>query len=262
MGGPEKRAARRRRALEQTAFLWLLVRSRWKPWFPALVVVGLLAGAGLLWVGASSSRAGTSEVFTALLLPAGLLLHVVLKFWIAGEAAHAMTTQRREGSLELLFTTPLTAREVVRAQFRALRRQFGVPVLAVGLATLAGGWAYASQTDDDSGAMAMTAAVAVTAALFADGCVLVWLGTWLGLSGKKLRNAPGNTAFRVLVLPWILLLVMLPAATHSLGPWPDPLILWAVVGFGSDLFWWQYARSRLASEFRTAVARAAGYESA
>lgn len=259
MGGPEKRAARRRRALEPTAFLWLLVRSRWKPWFPTLVFGGLLPSAALLWAGATSARAGTSDIFTALLMPMGLLLHVALKFWIAGEAAHAMTTQRREGALELLFTTPLTFRDVIQAQFRALRRQFGVPVLAVSLATLAGGWAYANLGLDDTGGRAIAVAVAVTAALFADAYVLVWLGTWLGLSGKKLRNAPGNTAFRVLVLPWILLLVMLPAAIHSVGPWPDPLILWAVVGFGSDFFWWQYARSRLGSQFRAEVARAAGY---
>ena len=259
LGRPERRAARRTAALDRNAFLWLLVRQRWKPLFPFLFVAALLGLLALLWQTNAAVAGSSHAAFFSGFVSIALILHVVLKFWIASEVAYAMTTQRRQGTLELLLTTPLAVRDVVRAQFLAIRRQFGWPLLAVAAVTLGGALLYSLNPDAEGGAAAVGAAVGATLALGADTLTVVYLGTWLGIASRKPQHAAGNTAFRALVLPWLILLFVTPTVIRSGEPFESFFILWALVGFGFDLLWWQHARRQLATRFRAEVARAAGH---
>lgn len=261
MGRPGRRAARRTAALERTAFLWLLVRRRWKPLFPALLV-GVVVGLTVVGWGVSGAMMGLSrEGFYPGFLALMLLAHVLLKFWIASEVVKGMTTQRLDGTIELLLTTPLTVRDVVRAQFLAVWRQFGWPLLVVGGLTLGGGLLYALDPEAQGGRAAVGAAVGATLALGLDTVTLVYLGTWLGLASRNPHQAAGSTAFRALVVPWLLLIFMLPTLMRSYNSEPFAIFFafWAVVGFGSDLFWGWYGRRQLADRFRAEAARATGH---
>jgi len=260
MGGPEARAARRTATLERTAFLWLLVRRRWKPLFPALFVLAVLGLLAVSWA-VSGAMVGLSRAdFYPGFLALTLLTHVLLKFWIVSEVVKGMATQRLEGTLELLLTTPLTVRDVVRAQFLAIRRQFGWPLLVVGGLTLGGALLFALDPEAQGGATAVGAAVGATLALGLDTVTLVYLGTWLGLASRKPHQAAGSTAFRALVVPWLLLLLMMPTLMRPLHTEPFAALfsLWVVVGFGSDLLWGWYGWRQLFDRFRTEAARAAG----
>lgn len=252
LGRPAARAARRRALLDRNPFLWLIARQRWKPYLVLMLPALVAAFIGLTWW----VEGGYHPPWDLALL-LGAALHLLLKFWVAGEAAAALVTHRRQGAFELLLSTPLTVQDILRAQFQAWRRVFGPALVATSLLTvgipllawvLRFGWR--------AGGRLSIPFVAATAALWADAYTLVWLASWRALAARRYHHAAGSAVFRVLVIPWLILLVLLPTVEYwSSGP-PERvwLFLWAVIGFGSDFLWTVYARGRLLIDFRAAAA--------
>jgi hypothetical protein len=58
----------------------------------------------------------------------GVLFTLLLYLWAASQAGRFFVEARRSGLLELLLTTPLNDRQIVRGQWRGLLRMFGLPV--------------------------------------------------------------------------------------------------------------------------------------
>jgi len=250
LGRPAARAALRRALLDRNPFFWLIARQRWKPYLPLLMPGLVVALFGLAWW---LEGGGNPPWELAWVL--GPALHLLLKFWVAGEAAAALVTHRRQGAFELLLSTPLTVQDIIQAQFLAWRRVFGPALLATSLLTL--GLPLMTVVidpdwDHEELALLWAIAVAATAALWADTYTLVWLASWRALAARRYHQAAGSAAFRVLFVPWLILLVLLPNVRFS-GHW-EPLFLWALIGFLSDLLWTVYARDRLLSDFRAAAA--------
>lgn len=243
LGSPATRAARRQRLLERGAFFWLVARHRWKPLLPHLILGFLL---GVLVLGWWIEGGRTPPLPLSLIL--GGTLHLLLKFLVAGEAAGALADHRSAGTLEVLLSTPLTVRDILRSQFRAGRWQFGTPLLIAATLTVgfpvALAWGEGAALDRRALAIALLA----TAALFADAFTLVWLASWRAIAARRVRHAAGSAVFRVLLLPWLVLLACGPFV--GLGSFDEALAFWAVLGFLSDFIWWQWARSQLLSRFR------------
>jgi len=61
----------------------------------------------------------------------GIVLNLALKIWFATEAGRQIAEDRKRGALELLLSTPLTVRDILRGQLLALRRQFLGPLVTV-----------------------------------------------------------------------------------------------------------------------------------
>jgi hypothetical protein len=57
----------------------------------------------------------------------GVLFTLLLYLWAASQAGRFFVEARRSGLLELLLTTPLNDRQIVRGQWRGLLRMFGLP---------------------------------------------------------------------------------------------------------------------------------------
>jgi len=66
----------------------------------------------------------------SLSLTTALMLNSVLKLWIASKRQR-LAEEQQMGSLELLLSTPLSTRAIVRGQFLALKRQFLMPLAVV-----------------------------------------------------------------------------------------------------------------------------------
>lgn len=247
-GSPTRRADRRRRLLERGAFFWLIARHRWKPLLPLALVFCLLAllGAGWWW-----ERGAAPPLPLVMIL--GVTLHLLLKFWVGGEAAAAIVTHRRQGTLELLLSTPLTVRDIMQAQFRALRWQFGWPLAITAALTLGCVPLVAWLEGEPPDGYALAVGGLAVAALLADAFTLVWLASWRAIVARRLQHAAGSAVFRVLVIPWIVLLVAIPSF-HA-GGMTGALALWALIGFISDFCWWQWARQQLFENFRAAAER-------
>ena len=249
-GRAEVRKAHRARLLDINPFLWLAGRERWKPVYVWLYL-GAVA-ATWLWGWFNYEHIMFDKDVT---LGTALLFQTFLKLWVVSEACARLAEDRRIGALELLLSTPLTTREMLRGQWLALRRQFAKPLAVI----LVVEFLLLRQP--------FTARLVVInlLMLLADVVTLGWVGMWLGLTSRNLNRAIVGTIGRVLVLPWGVYCAAI-LAFEGLGRFSGGglfhagehfrLYCWFGVGLANNcLFglWW--ARRHLLNDFREAAAR-------
>ncbi|MBI3191134.1 MAG: ABC transporter permease subunit, partial [Pedosphaera parvula] len=237
------RREHRRRLLDRNPFLWLTARDRWKPayvwgFLGAMIVIFLLAW----W---HYQRIMLDEAVVGWFV---MLTQTALKVWIAGEACFQLALDRRAGTLELLLSTPLTPREIVRGQWLALRRQFAVPILIL----------FALELLILPKSLGWPLTIVNQLVFVADAFALGWAGMWFGLTARSTSQALTKTVLLLLALPWGLTLGGELLWDLFRSPYPFHassrdvvIIFWLVSGLAVDLvvgFLW--ARSRLASRFR------------
>jgi ABC-type transport system involved in multi-copper enzyme maturation permease subunit len=125
---PDTRGQEGRKWLEQNPFLWLALQgeeaSRGRVW----VFVGPLL---VFWAIAVlnfglDTMADEASVGTWM-----LLMNTPLKIWIAAEACRRFSEDRAGNAFELLLSTPLDGRQIIRGQWLALRAQFAAPLVVV-----------------------------------------------------------------------------------------------------------------------------------
>src|SRR5258706_536088 len=197
-GGAAKRKAFRKRLLDINAFYWLASRASRKP---ALVWVclGLVA---LWWLfvcwGLRFDWFEETLAFTT-----ALLLNTLLKLWIAIEAGHRLAEDQKVGALELLLSTPLGARDIVRGQLLALRRPFLGPLLltlAVSLILTVAVARHGSQNHS----LSLAFGIASLILLLSDIAALFWVAMAAALTARSANHASISTIARVLILPRVL----------------------------------------------------------
>jgi ABC-type Na+ efflux pump permease subunit len=192
-----------------------------------------------------------------------LILNLIIKVWFALEAGRPLAEDRKQGALEMLLSTPLTVKDILRGQLLALLRQFQGPVAVVLLVFLLFMILGASDTISLQEAADRSLWVLVWAAalvmLLADLAALHWLGMWQGLTAKNATRAAAANLGCILLLPWaVVTLGMLAAALV----WPNAddrqvmsffLASWFVLSLGADLGFGVWARHRLLTGFRIAA---------
>ncbi|MEO5804037.1 MAG: ABC transporter permease subunit, partial [Verrucomicrobiota bacterium] len=114
----------RAQALEINPFFWLTLRGREKLNHAWGFVIAII----MIWF-LGFSGAGNIMLDYDLLFPTLLFIHAFLKIWVTSEACTRLVEDRRSGALELLLSTPLDVKEIIRGQHLALRRQFAAPFL-------------------------------------------------------------------------------------------------------------------------------------
>jgi hypothetical protein len=122
-GGARRRLRLRRKLIGQQPVAWLVCRERWQSlglWVLAILLVG-----GFASVLIGTDATGIWMVWSWI----GGLFCLLLYLWAASQACRFPLEARRSGLLELLLATPLTERQIVAGQWRALVRMFGLPVL-------------------------------------------------------------------------------------------------------------------------------------
>lgn len=266
LGPPGWRKAHREQWLAINPFLWTLIRARWQPALPWLALLGCAVGWLVCWAFKGQYWLSTGTyIFTALSLGA------FFKFWVASEAGRWLGDHRRSGTLELLLVTPLREEQIVRAHWRALRRVFLLPLLAIMaidslfmLLDYVEGLSYRAS----SGFYLWPAGLAVFAL---DFMAIPWVAMWLSLKTGKSHRALLSTVVRILVLPWVLHCVVLLAVecaawlfhTGSRN-WSDDelIILWTSLSLANSALHWVWAQRQLQSQFRTVATQPAGHATA
>jgi len=247
-GPAEERKRHRTRLLNINPFLWLASRERWKHsyvWLYVAAVSGVW-----LW---SWFRHGDLMLDRKTLVPSVLLFHAFLKLWIISEACTRLAEERRIGALELLLSTPLSVREILRGQWLALQRQFALPLGVVLVAEF-----LLLRHQFTTPLVLMNLAI-----LLADVLALGWVGMWLALTARSLNRAILGTVGRVLILPWGAFYATM-LGLDVLGRWSgrgpfEPsddfnMYCWFGLGLANNcLFgiWW--ARRHLLHDFRVAA---------
>jgi hypothetical protein len=113
---------------------------------------------------------------------------------------------RRNGSLELLLCSPLLNADLIKAQWRALRRIFLWPlvvflllrVITLPLVPFSRGEPPGVGNLMETGFLGV---FFLTISLFADILAVGWFGMWLALTMRRPALAPALTILFVLVLP-------------------------------------------------------------
>jgi hypothetical protein len=252
-GNSAERLSFRRKLLDVNAFLWLAARDRLKPTY-VWAILGLL-GCGWVW---GLTKFGREWLNSLVLTLTGVVLNVVIKTWFAAEAGRQLAEDRRRGALELLLSTPLTVRHILRGQLLALQRQFLGPivtVLVVGcLLMLAGRREFIDSDGMRSfyflfwiGGMLM---------LVADLIALYWVGMWQALTAKNPNRAASASVAQILILPgiaWAGIILLVFLTTFRGAETPSEkfyLLLWFGLGLAADIAFGLWARQRLLAEFR------------
>jgi hypothetical protein len=243
-GPKRKQGLFRRRLLDANAFYWLAARARLKPahvWtFLALMGAWWLIG----WI--SSGQVWFDPSVT---LVAGLMLNCTLKTWTAIEAGQRLAEDKKSGAFELLLTTPLKVRDILRGQWLALRRQFAGPLVAV-IVVL---FLFMRQGSRRAGGQESGFWFAGMVMLVADMIAISWVAMYMALISSSHNYATLRAMLRVLILPWTVFglvvvaghiyyevvrgLVWSPSGKFYIG-------LWCGLGIVADLFfgltaWWR-----------------------
>jgi hypothetical protein len=257
-----------RRLLDRNAYEWLAARELSAPtkaWTFIVAIVLLAAAAILNFI----RHNDTSAVLITVCVPAAYIMQMNIKVRIGGHASDRFTSDRECNALELLLCTPLSIREMVAAEFRALRRHFILPALTIiallllGLKLSQGGVDKLSQlftTDGDPSFHRYAVAVIASAILFLiiDTIALAWAGAWCGLACRKIQQARSSAMALVTVIPFVLFIALTPAVLQSstaraffqsVGFFP-PFVIALVFLTASDLIVIHFARRWLLQHAR------------
>lgn len=254
-GSAAKQKPFRKRLLDVNGFYWLTARARLKP----LHVWLLILGAAAWWVAGWWLTDDQVWFDASIGITLALILNTAIKLWIAMEAGQQLAEDRRAGSLELILSTQLTIRDILKGQFLALRRQFLGPLLAIiaieiGFMVMTLRDEYATQT--------LYLWLAGIFMLLADSVALALTAMATALVAKSQQQMITRTINRILVLPWLAFAVIsvLAKLWISLGsnaveplPWQFTLGLWFVLGLMADLLFGLRSWRRL-GQFRQLAA--------
>jgi ABC-type Na+ efflux pump permease subunit len=262
-GRREQRDAFRQQLLEVNPSFWLLARHRFKPW----LVWAAFAFVGASWL-LGYWEFEQDWVTMPIYVMTALLLHLLLRAWLASEAVQCLGPDRRSGALELLLSTPLSVRDLLRGHQLALQRQFLKPALFVlGLDILFLLVGLDEVHGDQERFLWIGFWLVVMAVLLADMQTIAWLSMWFGLVARQASRAAGQSILIVLVVPWLLFLLFLTALYLVGVDLPnDPqgffMVTYTIIGLGVDAMAWRWARGRLLRDLRTlAVQRAEAHPS-
>lgn len=254
-GDTDERRGFRKQLLDQNPFFWLAARARLKP----ALAWGSLGLLGCGWA-FGLSKFHRDWLCPPVYIMTAIVLNLAMKAWFATEAGRQISEDRKRGALELLLSTPLTVRDILRGQFLALRRQFMGPlitVLFIGCLLFYGSLTDAN--DEDSRTAYRLFWIGGMVTMVSDLMALFWVGLWLGVTARNPNRAASASVLRVIILPgiaWSLLLLILSLNTMRGGhetSFNFFVGLWFVLGLVTDIAFSVWARNKLLTQFRLAA---------
>jgi ABC-type transport system involved in cytochrome c biogenesis permease component len=245
-GDSDVRVQYRHQLLNLHAFAWLACRNRLKRAF----IWAFLAGVACFWAW-GALKVGRDWFSEPTYIVTALLVHSILKQWIAAEACHRIADDRQSGALELLLATPLSDREIIRGQWIALYWLFLKPLLVVLAVDLCFLLASSKET--------RTLWLAGISMLVFDAFTLGWVGMWRAMRERRANKAFSSTSWRILTLPWVLYLafttlVGITGLFSALGMRDNSFIItWWLIAAAVNIKYLIQARTELFRDFRQAA---------
>ncbi|MEI7732447.1 MAG: hypothetical protein WCO56_22945 [Verrucomicrobiota bacterium] len=245
-----KSSTRAQQRLQANPAWWLMDKNRQLDgllWIALLLAIILVIAARLL--------IGLSDQLFWVYVGIFYLAHWFLRLWIAAVACYSIASARDSGVLELTLVTPLPTDTMVRGCFKAVETLFLKPLLVLGFVetiTLAE-WAMFSTSSNIPPLVVFVCLGMAFALLVLDLYAVTYAGLWQGLTQRKPLTATTRTILRVLLLPW-LLVVIVPIFLLFCGPG-------IFIGFLlKDVVFISGSKLRLQSNFRKVLIQPAEYE--
>lgn len=259
-GGVAVRNSFRTRLLDRNAIFWLAARPRWRglgAWIPLVLAMGAWA-----W---GYYKLRDDWLNPGIYLTTAFLLSMTMRAMIGAEAGRRFLEDRKIGAMELLLSTSLTVRDILRGQRLALQRQFLLPSIVLLIVSVVMWWSggnHPQMSGSEERAAWFWVGLGGMVMFVADAIALFWMGLWLGLSAKNPRHAFGTAIAPIMALPWLAVaavMTLINLLPHELSrqfrnEW---LVfgLWFGFSMVADLAFGLYARRKLLTEFREVAAQ-------
>jgi len=186
-------------------------------------------------------------------------LHLVLKCLVAIEASRRLGEDRQSGALEVLLVTPISEKQILAGQRRALLRHFWWPMIFIILANLFV-WqviryhiVHMGNNSEDAGMFALVCFGAILM-LLVDFYALGWVSMWMALSARRYHRAVLGALGRVMLLPWLTILLtgFLTASMGGISSGEVGFVIscWFALGILNDLIAAGWAKKKLRKHFR------------
>lgn len=221
---------RLRKWMDPNPVVWLVRRSGRQAdgvWALALLACGIAVTAALLGIPPQG------WMFWNVV---GSLFSLVLFVIVGAQAPRVFVEARQNGLMELLMSTPLTAKDIVGGHWRAQLRMFAPPLLLYvfvnAIATaLAGAFAWGNLAGGGRPGysqvlLGLILSFSAVASTLADIAALFWFGMWMGMTSKSTNLAALKTIVLVQVAPslvigvvssLIAMLIVMPRLISSSG---------------------------------------------
>jgi ABC-type Na+ efflux pump permease subunit len=257
----------RERLLFRNPVMWLHSRSRLKklyPWF-------IFALGGVYWIWGSIRFGSIFYNEPANFIATAYFSSLIFKFWIGIESSQRLTDDRRNGSLELLFSTPLRVKDVLSGHWKAILNQSVGPLIFLCVLTLFFALLLLVESRGLGGSQTTYLVIMLMAhlvLLIVDSLALFWCGLWNSVRARYVNRAIGVTLFHVLILPWILFLGLIIFMTLAAqggviliaGEGYYMLSTWFAIGLGYSLWLITTCRSKLNNQLRLLASTKPGLE--
>jgi ABC-type transport system involved in multi-copper enzyme maturation permease subunit len=248
-GNKKVRARLRAKLLEPNPFVWLASRDRLRllaVWIVTFVMAGI---AGSIYYGTGNQA--------AVLVGYCFLVTLIHRFMAIGAGASQLLVEQEQGTLEMILSTPMTAREVVAGQFRAAARQLRGPVTVVLLVFAGTAFALWQPAARESWLLKASLVGALLLYLF-DMYTALWLSMWGAAIARDPRRAAGAAMARLFGFPLFITAsttVILSALTlffgWSVAPTRSVVVAMVVIlVIGNNIYWLLRVRRDLPARLR------------
>lgn len=246
LGPAQIRQALRKQLLDRNPFFWLASRDRWRGAGVWITTVGVLIFMGFqVWL--AGGDFGPVPFFT-------VLLSFIHKVTCAGVAAHQLSTEQEQGTLEMILSTPLKTDSILKGQILASIRQFRGPALTCVLLHVFCIFMFLYIQPIGRGAALVVAGIVLHALLYLlDLYIMIWGGMFGAVTVKEAKNAAGAAMFRIIFMP--LLIFGLIVSSVSTANWYFRLgldvhpalivLLYLLIWIINSISWLIYFRRRL-----------------
>ncbi len=249
-GSEKVRRRLRQTLLEPNPFLWLASRDRLR-FLGGWIITILMLGLGAFVYDTSGRSPDSILAFTV-----GMTL--VHRFMTAGAGAAQLMVEQEQGTLEMLLSTPLKARDVLRGQFRATVRQLRGPVLLVILLHFFTGFLIFTRTPPVAGEMKVVIVLSLALYLI-DLYAAIWLSMWGAVNARNPKQAGGAAIVRLIGLPFfvtavasVIISILNAFFGFRLNPgFLGVFLFTCVLILANDAYWVARARRELPGRLRT-----------
>ena len=252
-GSEPVRNAWRTKCLNKNAYLWIAAREK-RANLGFWLYLAILSG---VWLFGLFKLKKTDWLEPATCVASAIALQLSFKLCVARKACEQFIEDRRAGAMELLLSTPLSVRDIIRGQWAGLRSYFGGPLVflllaefILYLAPIAWGNHLTSKGDLIEWNWEALCNVIVMAL---DIWALIWVAMANSLTSPNAGKAAGKAVTRILVFPSILFLLfesVWQTFFHTIPGATTNILWWLGLSLIFDLSFGLLARRKLYSRFR------------
>jgi len=250
------------RRLERNPIYALASRHRWPHWvFWALVGIVTI---NIYWLTVGVRQNPAASPFHQRF---SLAMVFINRVWIAAMACRFLVEARRSGALEIILTTPLAVKTILRGRRRALLRLFFWPVLAIAVLHwwfVWGTWRPMSNQPNNAVFLRVQSlhAAGSLISFLTDVAALSAVGGWLSLSSRNPRVIVLKTFLIVTLVPWLLQYFINSSRivqSLTVGNYYRQSLVWPTVWVVKNSLLFGWAAWKMRRHFRAAAAQTYGW---